>query len=89
MLELSERDDAMPGGEFGAGAALAMRIVTRTANVMEARRLIDVSSAHPDGCFYHGQASLDFVEPRQLGHGDAARQRIAFKQQRVGGGHAQ
>ena len=62
MLELSEHDGAMLGGEFGAGVALAMRIVTRTANVMDAQRLIDVSSAHIDGCLYHGQASLDFVE---------------------------
>jgi predicted aconitase len=62
MLQLDERDRAMLGGEFGAGVALAMRVVSRTAGVMAAVRLIDVSSAHIDGCLYHGQASLDFVE---------------------------
>jgi predicted aconitase len=62
MLELNERDRAMLGGEFGAGVALAMRVVSRTAGVMAAGRLIDVTSAHIDGCLYHGQASLDFVE---------------------------
>ena len=62
MLQLSERDAAMLNGEAGSGVALAMRIVTRTANVMGADRLIDITSAHIDGCLYHGAASLDFVE---------------------------
>jgi predicted aconitase len=62
VMKLNERDRAMIGGELGSGMALAMRIVARTAEVMEAPELIDVSSAHIDGCLYHGQASLDFVE---------------------------
>lgn len=62
MLQLSDRDEAMLRGEFGEGAALAMRIVTRTAHVMSAPRLIDIVSAHIDGCLYHGRTSLDFVE---------------------------
>lgn len=62
MLQLSERDSAMLGGEFGAGVARAMRIVTRTADVMNAPHLIDICCAHIDGCLYHGQTSLDFVE---------------------------
>lgn len=62
MLQLSERDEAMLNGELGQGAARAMRIVTRTAGVMSAPHLIDIRSAHIDGCLYHGQTSLDFVE---------------------------
>ncbi|WP_175726937.1 aconitase X [Burkholderia ambifaria] len=62
MLQLSERDDAMLHGAFGDGVARAMRIVTRTAEVMSAPNLIDITSAHIDGCLYHGQTSLDFVE---------------------------
>jgi len=62
MLALSAQDQAMLDGAFGSGVALAMRIVARTANVMGARELIDISSAHIDGCLYHGPASLDFVE---------------------------
>ena len=62
MLQLSERDDAMSRGAFGDGVARAMRIVTRTAEVMSAPNLIDITSAHIDGCLYHGQTSLDFVE---------------------------
>ncbi|KAA0998075.1 DUF521 domain-containing protein [Paraburkholderia panacisoli] len=62
MLQLSERDKAMLNGDFGVGPARAMRIVTRTADVMSAPSLIDITSAHIDGCLYHGQTSLDFVE---------------------------
>ncbi|WP_246793088.1 aconitase X [Burkholderia perseverans] len=62
MLRLSERDKAMLGGELGDGPARAMRIVARTADVMSAPSLIDITSAHIDGCLYHGQTSLDFVE---------------------------
>jgi len=62
MLQLSERDKAMLNGEFGEGPARAMRIVTRTADVMSAPTLIDITCAHIDGCLYHGQTSLDFVE---------------------------
>jgi predicted aconitase len=62
MLELTERDEATLNGAFGAGAALAMRIVIATAHVMNARSLVDISCAHIDGCLYHGDVSLDFVE---------------------------
>jgi hypothetical protein len=62
MLVLSKQDQAMLDGAFGSGVALAMRIVTRTAGVMGATDLIDISSAHIDGCLYHGPVSLDFVE---------------------------
>ncbi|CAM2178828.1 cis-L-3-hydroxyproline dehydratase [Burkholderia latens] len=62
MLQLSERDDAMLRGAFGDGVARAMRIVARTADVMSAPHLIDITCAHIDGCLYHGRTSLDFVE---------------------------
>ena len=62
MLTMTERDRATLNGDYGAGAAIAMRIVCNTANVMSAAELIDVSCAHIDGCVYHGIVSLDFVE---------------------------
>src|SRR6202012_3050602 len=62
MLELTERDEATLNGALGAGAALAMRIVIATARVMNARSLVDISSAHIDGCLYHGDVSLALVE---------------------------
>jgi predicted aconitase len=68
-VQLNESDRAMLGGDHGEAAAMAMRIVTRAAAVMEAPHLIDVSSAHIDGCLYHGQTSLDFVERLVQGGG--------------------
>jgi predicted aconitase len=61
-LKLTDRDTAMLNGDLGDGLALAMRIVAATAHVMDAPELIDITSAHIDGCLYHGEASLDFVE---------------------------
>ncbi len=62
MLELSDQDQASLDGQRGDAAALAMRILVRSAELMGAERLLDITSAHIDGCLYHGQASLDFVE---------------------------
>ena len=39
-----------------------MRILVAFARALGARSLLDISGAHIDGCLYHGQASLDFVE---------------------------
>ncbi|WP_421446506.1 aconitase X [Agrobacterium tumefaciens] len=69
MIDLSPADIAMRDGAHGDAAALAMRVLIRSAAVMGAERLIDVSSAHIDGCLYHGQASLDFVDRLVAGQG--------------------
>jgi predicted aconitase len=61
-LRLEERDERMLYGADGDAARLAMRIVSAMAEVAGAERLIDVTSAHVDGCLYHGRASLDFAE---------------------------
>jgi predicted aconitase len=61
-LHLSESDAAMLEGARGPAAAFAMRLMARFAESVEAPRLIDVESAHIDGCLYLGRASLDFVE---------------------------
>ncbi|HZD17199.1 MAG TPA: aconitase X, partial [Actinomycetota bacterium] len=68
-VELSERDRAMLAAAEGEAAALAMRILVEMAGVMGADRMIDVASAHVDGCLYHGAAGLGFAE--QLVAGDA------------------
>src|SRR6266545_3373254 len=60
-LQLTPSDQAMIDGERGEAARLAMRIVASMAGSTGAERLIDVTSAHVDGCLYHGQASLDFA----------------------------
>jgi predicted aconitase len=61
-VELSEADRSRRSGDHGEAAALAMRILVETAGVMGAERLIDVASAHVDGCLYHGLAGLEFAE---------------------------
>ncbi len=61
-VELTEADRSRLEGDDGEAAALAMRILVETAEVMGAERLIDVVSAHVDGCLYHGLAGLEFAE---------------------------
>lgn len=39
-----------------------MRIVVELARACRAERLVEVSSAHIDGCLYHGEASIEFAE---------------------------
>lgn len=71
-VDLTTKDRSMLAGDAGDAVALAMRIITRCAVVMRAPHLIDVASAHIDGCLYHGQASLDFVERMVAGGGRVA-----------------
>jgi predicted aconitase len=59
--ELTAEDRAALNGERGEATSLAMRLVIAMADVMEAPSLIDVASAHIDGCLYHGRAGLDFA----------------------------
>jgi predicted aconitase len=61
-LMLSATDQEMLEGSAGEAARMAMRIVVAMAEVSGAERLLDVTSAHVDGCLYHGQASLDFAQ---------------------------
>jgi predicted aconitase len=61
-LELTSADRAMLAGEHGEAAAFAMEILAAFARAVGAPSLLDVTRAHIDGCLYHGQASLDFVE---------------------------
>lgn len=62
VRSLAERDRALLEGAEGEAAALAMRILLEMARVMGADRMIDVASAHVDGCLYHGAAGLEFAE---------------------------
>ncbi len=60
-LELPEecavllQDNSRPAMQF------AMELVVRAANVMGAARLVPVTFAHIDACFYAGQAHIDFA----------------------------
>ncbi len=59
-MELSEGDLALAAGT--PAQQLAMRVLVRVGETMGAARLLDITSAHIDGCLYHGRAGLDFAE---------------------------
>lgn len=61
-LTLSAQQRAIINGDQGAGAAMAMRIVAQTAELMGAPRLIPIASAHIDGALYHGDSGTLFAE---------------------------
>jgi predicted aconitase len=61
-LTLSTEDRAFLGGEAGPAKAFAFEILHAFAGSVGARRFIDIAGSHIDGCLYHGQVSLDFVE---------------------------
>ncbi|MEO7448451.1 MAG: aconitase X catalytic domain-containing protein [Humibacillus sp.] len=62
VLQLTPEEQSMLDGGQGAGIAMAMRIVVGLARVHEAPRLVEIESAHIDGCLFHGQSGLDFAE---------------------------
>lgn len=68
-IVLSNADEQFLRGERGSGAALAMRVLLAVARSMDAPRLVDIESAHVDGCLYVGPVSIDYV--RALVDGDA------------------
>src|SRR5215211_418121 len=70
--DLDDRDRSLLAGERGAGAAFAMRIVARLAELQGAPRLRDVTRAHVDSCLYHGRAALDFAERLRAGGAQVA-----------------
>ena len=61
-LDLTERDVRLLEGAETQAQALAMRLITKVADVMGADRLLDVTGAHIDSCLFHGEAGLDFAE---------------------------
>lgn len=61
-IELTKHDRALLDGQHGKAAQVAMQIVLRMAELQGARRLVDVTQAHIDGCIYTGPASLRFAE---------------------------
>ncbi len=72
QLHLTERDAAMLAGDMGAAIQMAMRILVTMAGVYGATRLLDIESAHIDGCLYHGYSGLEFAERLVSGGGRVA-----------------
>jgi predicted aconitase len=61
-LRLADEEAAMLAGADGPAAADALRLLIRFAEAVGAPHLIPAEAAHIDGCLYHGEVSLDFVE---------------------------
>jgi predicted aconitase len=62
MLELTERDRVLLSGGEGEARRVAMRILLRLAELQDAKRFIDITRAHVDGCIYTGEATVRFAE---------------------------
>ncbi|HKQ94326.1 MAG TPA: aconitase X, partial [Aestuariivirgaceae bacterium] len=58
---LDDGDRALLDGARGPAMQLAMRLVLRAAEIMGTARLVPVTFAHIDSCFYVGQAHVDFA----------------------------
>ena len=52
----------MLAGEHGPAIAMCMRLIAGVAKANQATRLIEIESAHADGCLYHGIAGLEYTE---------------------------
>ena len=57
---LSDYDQCLLSGSEGKAKQIAMRIMLKMARLQGAKRFIDVSSAHIDGCIYLGESSVLF-----------------------------
>lgn len=62
MLSLTPYDQSLLNGDQGAAAQMAMRILVTMAQVYGATALLDIESAHIDGCLYHGYSGLEFAQ---------------------------
>jgi len=71
-LHLTPEEHAFLDGGHGEGGALAMRVVVAAADLLGAQRLVEISSAHIDGCLYHGDGGVAFAEKLVAGGGKVA-----------------
>lgn len=72
MFELTPEERDIAGGAHGEAAAMAMRILAEMGRLLGADRLIPISSAHIDGCLYHGDSGTHFAERLVAGVGRVA-----------------
>lgn len=61
MPELAAEDQALLDGVHGPAAAHAMRLLLGYGRALGAAHFLPITSAHIDGCLYHGPSSLAFV----------------------------
>jgi predicted aconitase len=61
-VKLRQADEQMLNGQKGPATQMAMRIMVRMAEVVEAPEMMDVSQAHIDGCGLLSETGLEFAE---------------------------
>jgi len=61
-VKLHEKDEQMLQGQQGPASQMAMRIMVRMAEVVDAPEMMDVSQAHIDGCGLLSETGLEFAE---------------------------
>jgi predicted aconitase len=61
-MRLSDDEQAVAAGAAGPARATAMRVVAEAARLLGAERLVPIASAHVDGCLYHGDRAVAFIE---------------------------
>jgi len=59
---LTDEERGLLNGQGGEGVSLAMRILVESARLLGAEELTPISSAHIDGCLYHGDSGTLFAE---------------------------
>lgn len=67
--ELTPHERALLDGAQGEATALAMRVVVAAAELLGAERLVEIESAHIDGCLHHGDGGVEFAEKLVAGGG--------------------
>jgi len=71
-VRLTDEDKALLRGEKGPALRLAAELVVAVGEAEGAASLVDIVSAHVDGCLYHGPSGLDFVLELVAGGGQVA-----------------
>jgi predicted aconitase len=71
-LNLTSHEETLLAGGLGEATAMAMRIVVAAAELLGAEELIEISSAHIDGCLHHGDGGVEFAERLASGGGAVA-----------------
>ena len=71
-MELNSRDRSSLNGELGAASQFATQTIIAVGQAEQATSLVNIESAHIDGCLFHGQAGLDFARRLVEGGGQVA-----------------
>lgn len=60
-LKLTATERGLLAGEGTRAEQLAMQLLTKVGEGMDADRFLSITHAHIDSCLFHGQAGLDFA----------------------------